>query len=465
MNTRVDLERSVGAWLRAAAGDASPDYLDEIVDRVANVGQRPWWSSPRGWLPMNSPVPRTFGFRPNSTSDRPRRPPDRRGVDRRRDRGRSTIPARADRTRPVWTACAIIDGGRAEPPVIDRALLWRRLDYLRPPRANPRLPGVLVRSRLDGPQPHVRGDGDASPRRPSARRRRRSRRQFRSLLEGGRPVRPGDRSIGADGQHAVPAARPFRDAPADGRVLVAGGWNYGGPPPASEELYDPSTGRWTATGAMVLSSRHGPSAVILADGRVLLLADAARRITAPGARALRSGNRQLAFDACLTAAPAESLTRLADGRRFRGSLEGREAPEVFRPGLRTLDQRCHSRLWLEARATLLRNGEVPLESGELLRPGSRQLAPPAADSRRPVAAPRPSWGTGPSCSVARPDRLGTIRDRARGHQSRVRPFRWITPWPAPGASRSTRSSPWPDRRALATEGGSAALFDPAASPG
>ena len=53
MTTRFDLDRSLGAWFRADAGDGTPDYLDEIVDRVASEPQRTWWSSPERWLPMD----------------------------------------------------------------------------------------------------------------------------------------------------------------------------------------------------------------------------------------------------------------------------------------------------------------------------------------------------------------------------------------------------------------------------
>jgi Kelch motif len=61
----------------------------------------------------------------------------------------------------------------------------------------------------------------------------------------------------------------------DGKVLVAGGWDYQGNnlwgPPRSAELYDPATGTWTATAtASVVTPRAGGSATLLLDGRVLV---------------------------------------------------------------------------------------------------------------------------------------------------------------------------------------------------
>jgi Tol biopolymer transport system component len=60
----------------------------------------------------------------------------------------------------------------------------------------------------------------------------------------------------------------------DGKVLVAGGqrgWtpSAGDGTFASAELYDPATGRWTATGSMT-TPRMGHTATLLSDGRVLV---------------------------------------------------------------------------------------------------------------------------------------------------------------------------------------------------
>jgi hypothetical protein len=89
------------------------------------------------------------------------------------------------------------------------------------------------------------------------------------------PVAPVPASWTATGE--MVEARSFHTATQllDGRVLVAGGVGvdvseFGANILASAELYDPSNGQWTATGAM-LGIRTGHAATLLPDGKVLVI--------------------------------------------------------------------------------------------------------------------------------------------------------------------------------------------------
>jgi hypothetical protein len=74
---------------------------------------------------------------------------------------------------------------------------------------------------------------------------------------------------------SMPAAREgasgvlFRSGPLAGRVLVAGGCFNGKFPLASALLYNPATGRWSATGAMH-AGRLGSAITLLPSGKVLV---------------------------------------------------------------------------------------------------------------------------------------------------------------------------------------------------
>ena len=64
----------------------------------------------------------------------------------------------------------------------------------------------------------------------------------------------------------------------NGQVLMTGGSSAR---PASAELYDPLTGRFTATANMITAARFGHTATLLSDGRVLIAAGNVPNMVAP----------------------------------------------------------------------------------------------------------------------------------------------------------------------------------------
>jgi hypothetical protein len=83
---------------------------------------------------------------------------------------------------------------------------------------------------------------------------------------------PGTGTFSPTGSMTI--AREFHTATllSDGRVLVAGGFDFSGAAPgvplASAELYDPKTGTFSSTGSMAIPG-EGDTATLLPDGRVL----------------------------------------------------------------------------------------------------------------------------------------------------------------------------------------------------
>ncbi len=81
---------------------------------------------------------------------------------------------------------------------------------------------------------------------------------------------PGSGSWTATGK--LNEARTYHTATllSDGRVLVVGGLSSAGSSLASAELYDPSTGSWTGTGRLI-DARVNHTATLLPDGKVLVV--------------------------------------------------------------------------------------------------------------------------------------------------------------------------------------------------
>jgi hypothetical protein len=53
MTTNDSFDRRLSSWLERDAVARVPDHLDEVLLHTAATRQRPWWSSPERWLPMD----------------------------------------------------------------------------------------------------------------------------------------------------------------------------------------------------------------------------------------------------------------------------------------------------------------------------------------------------------------------------------------------------------------------------
>jgi hypothetical protein len=121
---------------------------------------------------------------------------------------------------------------------------------------------------------------------------------------------------------SITTGRAFQTATllADGRVLVAGGssdatfWSIGGTNLASAEIYDPNTGKFTATGSM-RTARNSATANLLPDGRVLIAGGrmGSPSVAAPELYDPKTGSF-VAGESKPTAGSVATATLLRDGR-------------------------------------------------------------------------------------------------------------------------------------------------------
>ena len=58
MTPRRDSDRVIAIWLTEIAPESHVDYLDETLEALDRVRQRPAWASPGRWLPMQMTLPR-----------------------------------------------------------------------------------------------------------------------------------------------------------------------------------------------------------------------------------------------------------------------------------------------------------------------------------------------------------------------------------------------------------------------
>ena len=112
---------------------------------------------------------------------------------------------------------------------------------------------------------------------------------------------------------------------ADGKVLVAGGIDIAVyiDQLATAEMYDPSSGRWTATGSMAEGRR--PMATLLTDGKVLVVGDDHTR----SAELYDPRSGQWAATTSTLVARSGTATLLLDGRVL--VVGGDKSAEIYDP--------------------------------------------------------------------------------------------------------------------------------------
>jgi len=187
---------------------------------------------------------------------------------------------------------------------------------------------------------------------------------------------------------------------ASGKVLIAGGADLsdGADNLATAEIYDPATGRFTATGSMS-AGRAWQTATLLADGRVLI-AGGANSIGLTTAEIYDPATGRFTATGSMTVArQSHTATRLADGRVLiaGGTAEGVDAPfgvqptaEIYDPATGKFTATGSMQVARErAAAALLADGtvmivggldenSVALNSAELYDPSTGKFGPAGA---------------------------------------------------------------------------------------
>jgi hypothetical protein len=163
---------------------------------------------------------------------------------------------------------------------------------------------------------------------------------------------------------------------ADGRVLFAGGPAAA----AAAEVFDPATGLFTTTGSLTVA-RYDHSAVLLRDGKVLLVGGMVGEAATPSAELYdpKSGTFS-AIDQMATARWDPTGTLLDDGRVLvAGGTDGLMATvyasaEIYDPATRSFSATgsMTTPRYLHT-ATVLQDGRVLMTGGYGPEPGMREL--------------------------------------------------------------------------------------------
>jgi hypothetical protein len=158
----------------------------------------------------------------------------------------------------------------------------------------------------------------------------------------------------------------------DGRVLVAGGLDRNNHAIASAELYDPTTGRWSSTGKMILA-RVQSTMTLLRDGTVLVAGGDGRSGLTKSAELYDSATGRWSRTGSMgTARANHTATLLADGRVLvAGGLQpnlsgGIASAELYNPTTKKWSATGGMLTPRESHAAvLLSTGQVLVSGGNL----------------------------------------------------------------------------------------------------
>jgi hypothetical protein len=129
---------------------------------------------------------------------------------------------------------------------------------------------------------------------------------------------------------------------ANGKVLVAGGWDYSGNVLGTAEIYDPATGKFVATGSLVVP-RYSHTATLLPGGKVLIVGGGGSRSSAVGEAEIydplagtfsSAGNLGIKIGYHTATGLADGAVLIAGGTLFNADGSGTPVAnaEIYDPG-------------------------------------------------------------------------------------------------------------------------------------